>query len=184
MLSSEILNHLIQRLVERNGRLPADGGFDLLDARHAPLHVLKPLLVSLVVGHGDDRRGAARAGDHALCQLADQTPPNTPSVFATGKPDDASYVEVSWSAIELDSSITGYRYTIGAVAGATDIVNWTTTTSNGVARSGIGLVTGQQYWSAVQAQNVGGCGAPSDTVRSPTAGQQTLWRIHLPLVMK
>lgn len=105
-------------------------------------------------------------------QITDQTPPPIPFVSASGKQGDASYVEAAWLAIDPDSSIIGYRYAIGSAAGATDIVNWTSTTATGISRSGLGLVTGRQYWLSVQAQNVGGL--KSDSRYSAfVAGQQT-----------
>jgi subtilisin family serine protease len=89
-------------------------------------------------------------------EITDQTPPPPPGVIAGGVEGDASIVEAMWWASDPDSSITGYRYAIGSAAGATDIVNWTTTSSNSISRSGLGLVDGQQYWLAVQARNEGG----------------------------
>lgn len=89
-------------------------------------------------------------------QITDKTPPPPPSVIAGGKEGDPSTVEAMWLAGDPDSLITGYRYAIGSTPGATDIVCWTTTTSTSLARSGLGLVEGRQYWLAVQARNVGG----------------------------
>jgi hypothetical protein len=115
-------------------------------------------------------------------QITDQTPPSAPSVMAEGIQGDASSVEVSWSASDPDSSIIAYRYAIGSAAGATDIVNWTNTSTTSISRSGLGLVDGQQYWVAVQAQNVGGLWSAS-AYSAFVAGQQSP-RIYLPLVMK
>ena len=115
--------------------------------------------------------------------ITDQTPPNPPSVYATGKPGDVSAVEASWSASDPDSSITGYRYAIGTAAGAVDIVNWTTTSATSITRSGLGLVADRQYWVAVQAQNAGGLWSASGN-SAFVAGQQTQRQIYLPLIMR
>lgn len=116
-------------------------------------------------------------------QITDQTPPNTPTISATGKTGDASFVQANWSAVDPDSSIIGYRYAIGTAPGSTDIVNWTATTATSISRSGFGLISGRQYWIAVQARNVGGLWSGSGN-RSFIAGQQSLWQIYLPSILK
>lgn len=115
-------------------------------------------------------------------EITDQTPPNPPLVIAGGEEGDASTVVVLWSASDPDSSITGYRYAIGSSAGATDIVNWTNTSSSSIIRSGLGLVEGRQYWLAVQARNEGGLWSAS-AYRAFIAGQPYP-RVFLPLVSR
>jgi len=115
-------------------------------------------------------------------QITDQTPPNTPLVIAGGKQGDPSTVEAMWWASDPDSSITSYRYAIGSAPGATDIVNWTTTSNNAFTRSGLGLVGGRQYWVAVQARNIGGLWSASGY--SAFIAGQPLRRVFLPLVLK
>ena len=80
------------------------------------------------------------------------------------------------------STITGYRYAIGSAAGDTDIVNWTATASNSLTRSGLGLVTGRQYWLAVQARNVGELWSASGY--SAFVAGQPIRRAFLPLVLR
>jgi len=92
-------------------------------------------------------------------------------------------VEATWWASDPDSSITGYRYAIGSTQGAKDIVNWTTTSSNSMSRSGLGLVAGQQYWVVVQARNEGGLWSDSG-YSAFTADQRSYMRLFLPLVLK
>ena len=116
-------------------------------------------------------------------QITDKTPPPPPTVFATGKPGDASYVGATWSANDPESAIIGYRYAIGSAASAVDIVNWTTTSATSLSRSGFGLIAGRQYWLAVQAQNAGGLWSASAN-RSFVAGQQSLVPIYLPLITR
>jgi subtilisin family serine protease len=115
-------------------------------------------------------------------QITDQTAPNAPLALASGRSGDPSYVEAQWLANDPDSSITEYRYAIGSAAGATDIVDWTVTTSNGMSRSGLGLVAGRQYWVAVQAQNVGGLWSAS--AYSAFSAGQGLHKVFLPIVVK
>jgi subtilisin family serine protease len=116
-------------------------------------------------------------------EITDQTPPNPPSVTATGKPGDASFVQATWLATDPDSAITGYRYAIGSAAGTADIVNWTATTVTSMSRSGLGFVAGRQYWFAVQAKNTGGLWSSSG-YRAFVAGQQSQVLIYLPLIMR
>ena len=115
-------------------------------------------------------------------QITDQTPPNVPSVIAGGKEGDPSTAEVVWWASDPDSAITGYRYAIGSAPGATDIVNWTTTSNNSFTRSGLGLVEGRQYWVAVQARNIGGLWSASGY--SAFVAGQPLRKVFLPLVLR
>ena len=115
-------------------------------------------------------------------EITDQTPPDPPWVIAGGVEGDASTVEAMWSASDPDSSITGYRYAIGSAAGATDIVNWTNTSSNSITKSGLGLVEGQQYWLAVQARNEGGLWSASGY--SAFVAGQPFRRAFLPLVIR
>jgi len=115
-------------------------------------------------------------------EITDQTPPPPPGVIAGGVEGDAPTVEAMWWASDPDSSITGYRYAIGSAAGATDIVNWTTTSSNSVSKSGLGLIDGQQYWLAVQARNEGGLWSASGY--SAFIAGQPFPRVFLPLVFK
>jgi subtilisin family serine protease len=115
-------------------------------------------------------------------EITDRTAPPPPAVIAGGVQGDASTVEAFWWASDPDSSITGYRYAIGSAAGATDIVNWTSTSSNSITRSGLGLVEGRQYWLAVQARNVGGLWSASGY--SAFVAGQPYPRVFLPLVFR
>ena len=117
-------------------------------------------------------------------QITDQTPPNSPGVFASGKADDVSYLEASWGASDPDSPIIGYRYAVGSAPGATDIINWTTTTGTFVSRTGLGLIQDRQYWVAVQAQNIGGLWSTSG-YRAFVAGQEQVYeKVFLPVILK
>ncbi|MCW5840217.1 MAG: S8 family serine peptidase [Caldilinea sp.] len=89
-------------------------------------------------------------------EITDQTPPIVPTVFASGKQGDPATVEIAWSGSDPDSPITSYQYAIGSSPGSVDIVNWTPTTQTGVARTGLGLFDGMQYWVSVRARNAGG----------------------------
>ena len=116
-------------------------------------------------------------------QITDQTPPPPPTVSATGKPGDVSTFEATWSAVDPDTQITGFRYAIGSAAGAADIVNWTSTTAISLSRSGLGFVAGRQYWLAVQARNAGGLWSAS-TNKSFVAGKRSQTPVYLPLITR
>jgi subtilisin family serine protease len=115
-------------------------------------------------------------------EITDQTPPPPPSVSASGVEGDTTTVEARWSAKDPESLITGYRYAVGSAAGATDIVNWTPTSSTTLTRSGLGLVEGHQYWLAVQARNVGGLWSPSG-YGAFVSGQPNFY-VFLPVVLR
>lgn len=116
--------------------------------------------------------------------ISDQTPPQSLFVMASGKKGDPSSVEATWLAKDTDSLITAYRYAIGSAPGTTDVVNWTTVSSNitTLTRSSLGLVSGQQYWFSVQAQNAGGLWSTAK-YSGFVAGQQSP-RVYLPLVRR
>jgi len=108
--------------------------------------------------------------------VTDKTPPPMPWVFAEGTAGAPSSVTAHWIATDPGSSIVHYRYAIGTLAGAVDVVNWTTLNATTVTRTGLGLVTGQHYWVSVQAQNQGGLWSPVGASRF-TAGAKNplLW---------
>ncbi|MEP7357537.1 MAG: hypothetical protein ABI847_09890, partial [Anaerolineales bacterium] len=89
-------------------------------------------------------------------QITDQTPPNSPYVFASGVNGVPSSVLGNWHAGDTESAVIHYRYAIGTASGVVDVVNWTLSDATQVARTGLGLVSGQHYWLSVEAQNQGG----------------------------
>jgi hypothetical protein len=113
-------------------------------------------------------------------QITDRTAPPAPNVFVSGRSGDPSSVELSWRAADPDSSITLYRYALGSVPGAADVVNWISTTTRTASRTGLGLTRGQRYWVGVQARNVGGLWSPV-SYASFVAGQFQ-GRLILPVV--
>ena len=110
--------------------------------------------------------------------ITDKAPPKPPSVLATGAPGDPSAVSAKWTANGV-----AYRYAIGTAAGTADIMNWTSATGTTVSRNGLGLVSGRQYWFAVQARNAGGLWSASG-YSVFVAGQQSQRQIYLPLIRK
>lgn len=115
-------------------------------------------------------------------EITDQTPPDAPFALAGGVEGDVSGLEAIWFANDADSAITGYRYALGSAPGATDIINWTTTSETSVQLSGLGLAAGQRYWLAVQARNTGGLWSVS--AYSGFVAGQPLSRTFLPIVTK
>lgn len=115
-------------------------------------------------------------------EITDQTPPELPFALAGGIVGDPSGIDALWSANDVDSSITDFRFALGSAPGATDIINWTITNETSVQLSGLGLITGQQYWLAVQARNAGGLWSAS--AYSGFVAGQPLSRIFLPVVLR
>jgi subtilisin family serine protease len=115
--------------------------------------------------------------------ISDQTPPFTPSIYATGDPSDTSYFRASWSASDGESAIVRYRYAVGTAPGAKDIINWTTVTQPFSSRSNLGLIPDRTYWVSVQAQNAGGLWSASGQ-RSFVSGVETRFYVYLPVALK
>jgi subtilisin family serine protease len=115
-------------------------------------------------------------------EITDQTPPSPPWVWTWGVENEPTTVQAMWSATDPESAIIRYRYAIGATAGGTDIINWTTTSGASVTRTGLGLVEGQQYWFSVQAQNSGGLWSSSG--QSSFIAGQPINQVYLPLIQR
>ncbi len=64
-------HHLVNGLIEPDGRLPADHGLDLADVRHAAGHVFKAGGIRLIVGNQLCFRVAAGTGQNAPGQIED-----------------------------------------------------------------------------------------------------------------
>lgn len=95
--------------------------------------------------------------------ISDQTPPSTPQVSALS---DGSLTQLvlRWRSLDLETAITHYRYAVGTMPGAADVVHWTTINATPsqpgnaftIIRDGLHLVRGQAYYVSVQARNAGG----------------------------
>jgi hypothetical protein len=116
-------------------------------------------------------------------QITDQTPPSTPSVFASGVTGTPSSAKASWQAQDNNSPITHYRYAIGTAADTVDVVNWTPIDSTSVTRTGLGLVSGHHYWFSVQAQNQGGLWSPVSS-NEFVAGVKKIVSLYLPVLRR
>ena len=123
----------------------------------------------------------------------DSTAPSAPPAVRDGTGADisttnsATQLSANWdAATDADSGISGYQYAIGATAGGTQIVNWTSLGNvTTVTRTGLSLVTGQTYFFSVLAIN--GAGLTSSATNSngqtvqvtdstpPSAGQRAGW---------
>jgi len=115
-------------------------------------------------------------------EISDFTPPNPPLVLAGGKLGDPSTVESMWAATEPDSAIARYRYAIGSIQGATDIVYWTYIAGTSMTRSGLVFEAGHRYWVTVQAQNTSGLWS-AKAYCSFVAGQP-MNRVFLPIMRR
>lgn len=85
----------------------------------------------------------------------DHTPPSIPEVL-----DDGDYtissnqLHATWSSIDPQSGISGYRYGIGTIPGFVDVVGWTFVgLETGVIHTGLNLEDGESYYFTVSARN-------------------------------
>jgi hypothetical protein len=114
--------------------------------------------------------------------VTDKTPPSAPTVAADICLNSTYSAAATWSANDAESGIDLYSYALGASAGGTEVVNWTTTDLTTVVRSGLSLLTGQRYYFSVKARNAAGLwSAPASS--SFLAGVECR-RAYLPLVMR
>ncbi|MEI6914772.1 MAG: PQQ-binding-like beta-propeller repeat protein, partial [Armatimonadota bacterium] len=92
----------------------------------------------------------------------DASGPGKPVVVDDGQyTTSVSSLHASWSADPGISGIVDFLYAIGATAGGTDVVNWTSVgTSLEVTRAGLTLISGRRYYFAVKARNAVGVTSP------------------------
>jgi hypothetical protein len=68
-----------------------------------------------------------------------------------------STLSANWSFSDDDSGISGYEYSLGTAAGATDLVGWTSAgTGTSASESGLSLRTSQAYIFNVRATDLAG----------------------------
>jgi hypothetical protein len=79
--------------------------------------------------------------------------------------------------------ITLYRYAIGTTAGDTDVMNWTSTSSDRFLRSNLNLNAGQTYYVSVQARNEGGIWSEPGISNGVEAGTGACPAIYLPIIL-
>lgn len=87
----------------------------------------------------------------------DTTPPSRPAVTDDGD-TTSSYMQLhaTWTSQEPESGIIEYQYAIGRSAGATDVVNWTSTGGvPEVTRTGLSLGGGLYYFTVKARNGVG-----------------------------
>ncbi|MDO8803552.1 MAG: hypothetical protein Q7R35_03895, partial [Elusimicrobiota bacterium] len=97
-------------------------------------------------------------------QTVDTTAPSAPGAVDDGTGADISFtptntqLSANWAAaVDAQSGIAKYLYTIGTTAGGTDVVGWTDIGNNtSVTRTGLSLVNGQIYYFTVKAGNGAG----------------------------
>lgn len=85
---------------------------------------------------------------------SDATPPTTPVVLDGGAvTNNATSLSASWSSDDSESGIREYQYAIGTSAGASNVVAFTTVTSNFAVANGLTLTAGVTYYFSVRALN-------------------------------
>lgn len=85
----------------------------------------------------------------------DVTPPGTPVVTDAGQFfSTPNSIWASWSAIDNESGISKFEYSVGTTAGGTQVLNWTNAGVNTQATiSGLSLTNGTTYYVNVRATN-------------------------------
>jgi hypothetical protein len=84
----------------------------------------------------------------------DATPPATPVVLDGGaSTNSTTSLSASWSSSDPESGIREYQYAIGTSAGASNVVPFTTTSTNFVVVNGLSLTAGSTYYFSVRAVN-------------------------------
>jgi hypothetical protein len=91
-------------------------------------------------------------------QVTDATPPSTPVLTDDGgSTTSTTQLHATWTCNDPESGIEKYQYAIGATAGGTDVVGWTSVgVSDGVTRTGLKLIVGVTYYFSVRAKNADG----------------------------
>jgi hypothetical protein len=86
--------------------------------------------------------------------VSDATAPTTPVVLDGGvSTNSTTSLSASWSSSDSESGIREYQYAIGTSAGASNIVPFTTTSTNFVVVNGLTLTAGSTYYFSVRAVN-------------------------------
>ncbi len=114
--------------------------------------------------------------------INDVTPPAAPSVWADLCRASTTSAAARWSASDPGSAIDQYRYALGMTPGGTEVLNWTSTSTPSVTRTGLNLMAGQRYYFSVKARNRGGLWSAAST-SGFTAGVPCS-KMYLPLVLK
>ena len=114
--------------------------------------------------------------------INDVTPPAAPSVWADLCRASTTSAAARWSASDADSAIDQYRYALGVTRGGTEVLNWTSTSTPSVTRTGLYLTAGQKYYFSVKARNRGGLWSAAST-SGFTAGVPCS-KMYLPLVLQ
>lgn len=85
---------------------------------------------------------------------SDTTPPTAPVVLDGGaSTNSTSSLSASWSSDDPESGLREYQYAIGTSPGSSNIVAFTTTTSNFAVATGLTLTAGSTYYFSVRAVN-------------------------------
>lgn len=84
----------------------------------------------------------------------DNDPPTQPIVDTPFFTTNLNTLSASWQSDDPDTGIVKYEYSIGTAPGADDTVGWTNvSTATQATRSGLALISGQEYYFNVRATN-------------------------------
>jgi len=91
-------------------------------------------------------------GDYTV--FSDPTPPTTPVVLDGGAATNSTTsLSASWSSDDPETGIREYQYAIGTSPGSSNVLAFTTTTSNFAVANGLTLTVGSTYYFSVRAIN-------------------------------
>ncbi|MEN6519966.1 MAG: S8 family serine peptidase [Armatimonadota bacterium] len=96
-----------------------------------------------------------KAGAGTATVKFDDDPPTQPIVSVPSSYiTDLTSISASWQSEDPDTGIAKYEYAIGSSQGAKDVLDWTDAgTSTQVTKTGLSLVSGQEYFITVRATN-------------------------------
>ena len=108
-------------------------------------------------------------------------PPQPPVVLAESS---ASLTTISSSWQANGEQIDQYRYAIGTMPYARDVVGWTYLTGTSFTRTDLSLVQGQTYYVTVQARNRSTLWSGSGVSNAVVAGAQVAGELFLPAIVR
>lgn len=157
------------------------GGRDVIDWKYVPSTSSSVRLTGLLLVEGETYYGVVQAQNTSglwsevgvsnpvvAGESPDETPPTTPEVAAYNDGTTAT-ISLSWTSSDPESGIAQYRYALGTTAGAQDVLDWTYTVATAVTVTG--LIEGETYYGAVQAQNTSGLWSEVGVSNPVAAGQ-------------
>jgi subtilisin family serine protease len=108
--------------------------------------------------------------------IHDTTAPLLPTI-AVCAPSTGGRLSAEWTAYDLQSSISLFRFAIGSTPEADDIFSWTSTLERWFSLENLGLRNGQRYYISVRARNGAGLWGRAGTA-AVVAGSNVCRHFH------